>query len=109
MSESFFPQGAGDMEHVARIMYSMEIAEIDMPHVVLTTVAGCPSVTYSGPYANGLEALTVADAEHRAELAAGGSGEVTFRVAALYPAADVDEFPEPAVSIVEPESGADCG
>jgi hypothetical protein len=97
------------MEHIARAMYSLEVAELDMPHVVVTVVEGCPTATFSGPYPNGLTALTAAEAEHQADRAAGGTGDVTFCVAALYPAVDVDEFREPAIVVAEPDPGADCG
>lgn len=108
MSEPQFPHGTGDMERIARIMYSMEIDEIDMPHVVVTTIAGCALATYSGPYASGLAALAVAEAECRADLAAGGTGDVSFSVAPLYPGLDLQELRElPAHA--EPESGPDCG
>jgi|EndMetStandDraft_4_1072995.scaffolds.fasta_scaffold1012811_2 hypothetical protein len=106
---SEFPQGSGDMEHVARIMLSMEVVEIDMPHVVVTTVSGCASASYSGPYANGLAALAVAEAEHQAELAAGGTGEIRFSVAALYPGAELHELREPAAAYADPDTSADCG
>ena len=108
VSDSVFRQGPGDMELVARIMYSMEVAEIDMPHVVIAMVPGCPPASYSGPYPSALAALTVAEAEHRAVLAAGGTGEVRFRVAALYPA-EPEELREPAGAVAEPESGTDRG
>lgn len=108
VSESVFPQGPGDMEFMARIMYSMEVAEIDMPHVVIAVVPGCSAASYSGPYPNALAALTVAESEHRADLAAGGTGEVRFRVAALYPA-DTEELREPAGAVAEPEAGAERG
>ena len=109
MSESQVPPGAGDMERIARIMYSMEIDEIDMPHVVVTNISGCSLATYSGPYATGLAALAVAEAERRADLAAGGSGDVHFSVAPLYPGLDLQELQELPAAHAEPESGPDCG
>lgn len=108
VSESVFPQRPGDMELVARMVYAMEVAEIDMPHVVIAVVPGCTLASYSGPYPNALAALTVAESEHRADLAAGGTGEVRFRVAALYPA-EPEDLREPAGAIPEPEAGADRG
>lgn len=106
MSESQFPRGTGDMEHIARIMYSMEVDEIDMPHVVVTNIAGCALATYSGPYGSGLAALAVAEAERRADLAAGGVGDVRFSVAPLYPALELRELP---AAHAEPDSGTDRG
>jgi len=109
VSESQFPHGAGDMERIARIMYSMEIDEIDMPHVVVTNIHGCPLATYSGPYANGLAALAVAEAERRADVAAGEAGDVHFSVAPLYPGLDLHELQEQPAARAEPEAGPDCG
>lgn len=109
MSESQCPHGAGDLERIARVMYSMEIDEIDMPHVVVTTMSGSRLATYSGPYANGLAALVVAEAECRADLAAGGAGDVHFSVAPLYPGVDLHELQELPVAHAEPEVGPDRG
>jgi len=109
VSEPQFPHGAGDMERIARIMYSMEIDEIDMPHVVVTNISGCTLATYSGPYASGLAALAVAEAERRADLAAGGAGDVRFTVAPLYPGLDLQELEDHPAARAEPEAGTDCG
>jgi hypothetical protein len=109
VSEPQFSHGTGDMERIARIMYAMEVDEIDMPHVVVTHVAGSALATYSGPYASGLAALAVAEAERRADVAARGGGEVRFSVAPLYPALDLHDLRELPAAHAEPESGTDCG
>lgn len=109
MSEPQYSHGAGDMERIARIMYAMEIDEIDMPHVVVTNIAGGALATYSGPYASGLAALAVAEAEHRMDLAAGGTGDVRFSVAPLYPGLDLQEMRERPSALSEPDAGPDCG
>ena len=109
MGESQFAHGSGDMERIARIMYAMEIDEIDMPHVVVTSIAGCGPSTYSGPYASGLAALAVAEAERRADLAAGGSGDVRFSVSPLYSALELHELRELPTAGAEPETGPDGG
>lgn len=109
MSESQFPHGPGDIERIARIMYSMEIDEIEMPHLVVTNIVGCTLATYSGPYASGLDALAVAEAERRADLASGGTGDVQFSVAPLYPGLDLQELRELPAAHAEPESGSDSG
>ena len=109
MSEAQFPHGAGDMERIARIMYSMEIDEIDMPHVVVTNVAGGASATFSGPYSSGLAALAVADAERRADVAAGGAGDVRFSVAPLYPPLELHELQDLPAAHAEPDTSPDCG
>jgi hypothetical protein len=109
VSEPQFSHGAGDMERIARIMYSMEIDEIDMPHVVVTNIAGGALATYSGPYPNGLAALVVAETERRMDLAAGGTGDVSFSVAPLYPGLDLQEMRELPAAVSEPDAGPDCG
>jgi hypothetical protein len=109
VSEPQFSHGTGDMERIARIMYAMEVDEIDMPHVVVTNVAGGALATYSGPYSSGLAALAVAEAERRADLAAGGGGDVRFSVAPVYPALDLQDLRDLPTAHAEPESGTDCG
>ena len=109
MSEPQFQHDSGDMERIARIMYSMEIDEIDMPHVVVTNVAGCATATYSGPYVSGLAALVVAEAERLADAAAGGAGDVRFSVAPVYPALDLHELREHPAAHAEPDTSPDCG
>jgi hypothetical protein len=109
VSEALVQPDDGDIERIARIMYSMELNEMAMPHVVVTTLVGCGSATFSGPYANGLLALAVAEAEHQADRAAGGTGDVRFSVAALYPTVDPRELEEQTSAFAEPDSGADHG
>ena len=109
MSEPQFPHGAGDMERIARIMYAMEIDEIDMPHVVVTNIAGCALATYSGPYSSGLAALAVAEAERRADVAAGGAGDVHFSVAPVYPPLDLQELQDLPSAHGEPDARPDRG
>ena len=109
MSEAEFPHGAGDMERIARIMLSLEIDEIDLPHVVVTSIVGGGSPTFSGPYDSGLAALTVADAERRAHFAAGGEGDVRFSVAPLYPPLDLQELQDLPSAHPQPDTGPDCG
>jgi hypothetical protein len=90
-------------------MYAMEIDEIDMPHVVVTNISGCALATYSGPYSSGLAALAVAEAERRADVAAGGAGDVRFSVAPVYPPLDLHELRELPAAHAEPDPGPDCG
>jgi len=108
VSEPQFPHGAGDLDRISRVMCSMEIDEIDMPHIVVTTIAGCSLATYSGPYASGLAALAVAEAECRADVAAGGAGDLRFSVSPLYPALDLRELRE-LPSHADREPGVDRG
>ena len=109
MSEPQFQHGSGDMERIARIMFSMESDEIDMPHLVVTNIAGCALATYSGPYDSGLAALAVAEAERRADVAAGGAGDVQFSVAPLYPPLDLHDLREQPAAHAEPDASSDCG
>ena len=108
-SDPPIPPSGGSVGQVTDVMCAVEVAEVDLPHVVLTTASGSPSVTCSGPYSTGLQALAVAEMEHRAELAAGGSGEIRFHVAPLYPAVDLVYLHKPTATVVEPGAGADCG
>ena len=71
---------------VERILVDIELAEIEMPHIVLCRNVHNGDVSYSGPYPSALAALTAADHERAVERRAGGAGELSFHVAPLYPA-----------------------
>jgi hypothetical protein len=73
---------------VARMMCGIAMAELDLPHIVLTRNAATGEATYSGPYQTGLGALAAAEAEWEVDRDAGGVGDITFHVAALYPPLD---------------------
>jgi hypothetical protein len=86
---------SGSTDHVdlvADLLFGIERAEIDLPHIVLSRHAS-GDVSYSGPYDSGLSALRAAELEHTIEVAAGGDGEITFHVAALYPPLDAERRP----------------
>jgi hypothetical protein len=82
------PGEPGDFQAVARMMHSMELDEVDMPHVVITRVRGRETLAFSGPYPSGMAALAAAECEHQAELEA-GCADLSFHVAALYPSNDL--------------------
>src|SRR5689334_21450551 len=78
---------AGDAEAIytlARVMHELEVAELTMPHIVIARASDGTAHSYSGPYSSAVAALEAAEREHQGELAAGGTGEVTFSVAPLY-------------------------
>ena len=85
-AQSGFDEGRGEVNLVARVLYGIAVAELDMPHIVLTRSTDTGETTYSGPYATGLEALAAAESEWRVDREAGGGGDISFHVAALYPA-----------------------
>ncbi|MGO4258507.1 hypothetical protein [Marmoricola sp. RAF53] len=70
---------------VARAVGEAAREEIDLPHVVVCRDPQTGTVTYAGPFRDGLAALVHADRESRAEQ---GDDGVPFEitVAALYPA-----------------------
>jgi len=87
--QSGFDEGPGEVNLVARVLCSIAIAELDMPHIVLTRSIDTGETTYSGPYETGLKALAAAEAELQVDHDAGGRGDLSFQVAALYPALDI--------------------
>jgi hypothetical protein len=70
---------------VADLLFGIEHDEIDLPHIVLSRTVATGEVSYSGPYPDGLSALSAAEVEHAVEVDGGGDGQITFHVAALYP------------------------
>ncbi|WP_270888707.1 hypothetical protein [Pedococcus sp. 5OH_020] len=84
MSEFRFGEGAEELIALTRAIFDLEVAEMGMPHIVLTRSPDTGAVSYSGPYDSGLDAMEAAERERQADLEAGGQGEVTFEVAALY-------------------------
>jgi hypothetical protein len=85
------PQRAGTdpTDLVEHLLFEMEQAEIDLPHIVLSRQAATGDISCSGPYPDGISALRAAELEHTIEVDAGGQGEITFHVAALYPPLDI--------------------
>lgn len=94
--QSGFDEGPGEVNLVAKVLCSIAIAELDMPHIVLTRSIDTGETTYSGPYETGLKALAAAEAELQVDRDAGGRGDLSFHVAALYPALDITETCEDA-------------
>jgi hypothetical protein len=83
-------RGIDPAELVAGVVFEMERHEIDLPHIVMSRHRTSGAVSYSGPYETAVEALRAADLEHTIEGNAGGGGEITFHVAALYPRLELD-------------------
>jgi hypothetical protein len=99
-----FDEGHGEVNVVSRVLYGIALAELDMPHIVVTRSTDTGEATFSGPYATGLEALAAAEAESQVDRQAGGRGDITFHVSALYPALE-DTRPACAGAEAEPVSG----
>ncbi|SDP59530.1 hypothetical protein SAMN04489867_3061 [Pedococcus dokdonensis] len=84
---------ARDPWNFTRLLYDLEASEIDLPHVVICRAPGADVDSFSGPYPSALEALMAAEIQNRVERAAGGVGEVTFHVAAIYPPFETPRLP----------------
>lgn len=84
MDGSGFIGDAGAAQTLAQMAYSMEVAEMDMPHVVVTQASGYQTLTLSGPYPSGMAALVAADFECGNDRQF-GAGDLSFHVAPLYP------------------------
>jgi hypothetical protein len=99
---SAFDEGPGEVNNlVARVMYGIAVAELELPHIVFTRNEETGATTYSGPYESGLMAMAAAESERRADRDAGGRGDITFHVAALYPALEPEEtFPDTVLPTV---------
>lgn len=88
MDGSGFIGDAGAAQTLAQMAYSMEVAEMDMPHVVVTRASGYQTLTLSGPYASGMDALVAADFECGNDRRF-GAGDLSFHVVPLYPALEL--------------------
>jgi hypothetical protein len=96
---SGFDEGPPEVNLAARVLYGIAMAELGLPHIVVTRSTESGETTYSGPYATGPEALAAADVEWQLDRDAGGRGDLSFRVAAIYPPLeDSGERPEPRPS-----------
>jgi hypothetical protein len=68
-----------------------EMAELELPHIVICTDVATNTSTYHGPYASALDAVTAVQAEIEALKPAAGSepeDEVRFAIAPLRAAAE---------------------
>jgi hypothetical protein len=64
-------------------------AEAALPHIVICHSSFNQRLSYSGPYASGLEAVIAADREQCLEQSADRADALSFTVAPLYPALDL--------------------
>ncbi|MCW2787227.1 MAG: hypothetical protein JWP74_3744 [Marmoricola sp.] len=62
------------------------LEEIDLPHIVVCRDAETGTASYSGPFPNGIAALSFADREIATDRDGRGGAPFDFTVAALYPA-----------------------
>ena len=83
-----------DMVHefLSQIVAVAEVAEVTMPHIVIcrdgaagTVSCAAGTVSYAGPFPDGLSALVHAERESALDRALNDGGQLTFTVAALYP------------------------
>jgi hypothetical protein len=73
-------------EFLSRIVSAAELAELDLPHIVVCRDDATGSVSYSGPFPDGVSALVFAEQESVVDLEMNDGDPLTFSVAALYPA-----------------------
>ncbi|MET3962902.1 hypothetical protein ABIE44_002836 [Marmoricola sp. OAE513] len=61
------------------------VAEMEMPHIVVCLDEETGSVSYSGPFPDGLTALVFAERESAVDRELNDGPQLLFSVAALYP------------------------
>jgi hypothetical protein len=86
------PEGAGA---IGRWPFGLEAEEAERPHVVVTLDTRTGAASFSGPYRTALAALCAADVEYQVDRDQGGTGELTFHVAALQEPVSADEVEPP--------------
>jgi hypothetical protein len=69
-----------------RVVSAAEAEELDLPHIVVCSDKRTGSVSYSGPFRDGVAALVFAERESAVDRALNDGDPLTFSVAALYPA-----------------------
>lgn len=72
-------------EFLSRIVGAAEIAEVDLPHIVICRDGDTGAVSYSGPFATGMAALVFAEQESAVDRELNDGDHLCFTVAALYP------------------------
>ena len=86
------PEGAGA---IGRWPFGLEAEEAERPHVVVTLDTRTGAASFSGPYRTALAALCAADVEYQVDRDQGGTGELTFHVAALQTPVGADDADPP--------------
>lgn len=72
-------------EFLSRAICSAEAGEMALPHIVICHDEQTGSVTYSGPFPDGLAALVFAERECAMDSQLNEGAPLGFRVAALFP------------------------
>jgi len=72
-------------ELLSRAVTAAEMAELDLPHIVVCADVGTGLTTYSGPFADALAALSFAEEEAALDGSVFGESDLRYSVAALYP------------------------
>lgn len=72
-------------EFLARALGAAAVGEVDLPHIVICRDEETGSVSYSGPFPNGLTALVFAERESALDQALNDGDPLRFSAAALYP------------------------
>lgn len=83
-------------ELLARAIGAAEVAEVEMPHIVICRDEETGVLSYSGPFTDGLEALVYAERESAVDRALNAGEPMRFSAAALYPALDPTLHPRPS-------------
>jgi hypothetical protein len=65
---------------------AVEVAELDLPHIVVCRDDETGTISYSGPFPDGLTALAFAERESELDGNLNDGDGLRFSVAALYPA-----------------------
>lgn len=80
-----------EQQVVAAIDHAVAVAAIEaaLPHIVVFESPFGESLSFSGPYDNGVDALVAAEREFALERASPGVRPASFRVAPLYPPLDL--------------------
>lgn len=72
-------------EFLSRIVGAAALAEVEMPHIVVCRDDETGSVSYSGPFPDGVTALVFAERESAIDRELNADSPLGFSVAALYP------------------------
>jgi hypothetical protein len=72
-------------EFLTKIIGAAETAELDLPHIVVCRDDQTGSITYSGPFPDGVTALVFAERESALDRELNDGEPLNFGVAALFP------------------------
>lgn len=75
-------------ELLSRIVGAAEVAELDLPHLVVCRDDDTGSVSYSGPFPDGISALVFAEREAAVDRELNEGARLRFTVATLHPPTD---------------------